>query len=90
VVVYGLDDAARAKVADAVAQFQGGGAIDGFHASGADVVKSLGHRMTVAEKHGPMAVPDVHIGLGDLVAGRTFSIPRADVKQFVATPPPPH
>jgi len=86
VVVYGLDDAARGKVAAALAGFQGGGAIDGFHAAGGDVVRGLAHRMTVAEKHGPMAVPDVHIGIGDLVAGRTFSIPRADVKQFVAPP----
>ena len=87
VVVYGLDDAARGKVAAALAGFQGGGgAIDGFRASGGDVVRGLAHRMTVADKHGPMAVPDVHIGLGDLVAGRAFSIPRADVKQFVAPP----
>jgi hypothetical protein len=33
-----------------------------------------------------MAVPDVHIGFGDLVAGRTFAIPHADVKTFVAAP----
>jgi hypothetical protein len=89
VVVYGLDDAARAKVVAALGEFQDAGPIAGFHAAGADVVRGLGHRMTPAEKRGPMAVPDVHIGLGDLVAGRAFTIPRADVKQFAATPPPP-
>jgi hypothetical protein len=86
VIVYGLDEAARAQVVAALGQVQGGGAIDGFHATGGDIVRGLAHRMTVADKHGPMAVPDVHIGLGDLVAGRAFSIPRADVKQFVAPP----
>jgi hypothetical protein len=28
----------------------------------------------------------VRIGFGDLIAGRAFSIPRADAKQFAAVP----
>jgi hypothetical protein len=86
VITYGLDDAARAKVTAALTAFQGAPALAGFKSANADVVHALARRMTVAEKRGPMAVPDVHIGVGDLVAGRAFAIPHADVKTFVAAP----
>ena len=86
VVAYGLDDASRAKLVAALGSFQGAAALTGFRAAGADVVHGLARRMSVAEKRGPMAVPDVRIGFGDLIAGRTFSIPRADVKTFAAAP----
>jgi hypothetical protein len=86
VVVYGLDDAARAKVVAALVAFQGGGSLAGFRAADAEAVHALARRMTPAEKRGPMIVPDVRIGLGDLIARRAFAIPRADVTTFVALP----
>lgn len=86
VITYGLDDAARAKVVTALGAFQGAPAIGGFRVANADVVHALARRMSPPEKRGPMAVPDVRIGFADLLAGRAFTIPHADVKQFVAAP----
>jgi hypothetical protein len=83
VITYGLSDDARAKLVDALAAFHGD-TLTAFHSANADIVHSLGRRMVAPEKHGPMAVPDVRIGFGDLISARAFSIPRADVKQFVA------
>ncbi|MCE9580400.1 MAG: hypothetical protein K8W52_45195 [Deltaproteobacteria bacterium] len=84
VVVTGVDDATRAKIVAAVVAFEGDAAIGGFRAGGADGVKALARRFAPGERRGPMALPDVRIGLGELLAGRGFAIPRADLKTLIA------
>jgi hypothetical protein len=86
VVVYGVDDAARAKVVAALGGFDGGKALSGFRPAGPEVVRGLARRMVVAEKRGPMVVPDVRIGFGELVTGRRFGIARVEAKEYVAVP----
>lgn len=87
VIVVGVDDATRAKIVAAVVAFQGDGAIGGFRAGGADGVRAIARRFAPAERRGPMALPDVRIGLGELLGGRGFAIPRVDVKALAAPAP---
>lgn len=84
VVVTGVDDATRAKIVAALVAFEGDAALGGFRAGGGEGVKAMARRMSPAERRGPMALPDVRIGFGELLAGRGFALPKADVKAWIA------
>ena len=89
-VAYGTVPAdRRAQIAAAAAAFHGDPTIAGFRAADDGAVRELAHRFAPVVKRGPFALPAIRLLVGDLVAGRTFSIPRTPATVFAITPPAP-
>jgi hypothetical protein len=86
-IVIGLGlGARRERVAAALLAYRGDGAITGFAAGDADVLPALAARLAPPVRRGPLIVPPLALPAGELVAGRHFTIERADVRSFAAPP----
>ena len=100
--------AARGAPADVVARareravsFPGSGAIAGFRTTGTDGYVALARRLRRPVRRAPMLLPDLRITVGELLAGRTFTIARPPLTAYLgittttttttttAPPPPP-
>lgn len=87
-VAYGAVSAdRRAQLAAAAAAFHGDATIAGFRPARDGVVRELARRFAPPVKRGPFALPAIRLLVGDLVAGRTFSIPRTPATAFTLRPP---
>lgn len=80
----GTPAALHTQASSRAVSFAGSGAISGFRAGSADAYKSLARRFGRAVRRGPMVVPNLRIAVSDLVAGRSFSIPVGDARQYAA------
>lgn len=86
VTYAGITAAQRQTLAAAAGGFRGDGTVGGFRGADADGVRAIARRYGVAQKRGLLAVPAVRLVVGDLVDGRSFTIERAPVTNFVLDP----
>lgn len=86
-VAFGSPSAARkAQLAASAAAFAGDATVASLRPADAESVRAIVRRFSPPAKRGPLAIPAIHVLVGDLVAGRTFSIERTPATAFVVAP----
>jgi len=73
------------KVAAAATRVSGD-VLSGFERSGGDAYRSLARRFGRVQHRGPLAVPPQRLAVGDLLGGKSFAIPRAEVTAILPNP----